>query len=121
VVDDAPVNLSLKCSILEPTGYAVVTASGMAEALALARQTPPDLIVSDVQMSDGSGFDFIQAVKTDPRLKDIPFMFITSTHCNEISRRKGLALGARRFLFRPLDPEVLLREVEACLQEQPRR
>ena len=50
VVDNDPVNRLLKRSILEPLGYLVTTAAGMAEALALARQDPPDLIISCVNM-----------------------------------------------------------------------
>jgi two-component system cell cycle response regulator len=117
-VDDQPLNLSLKRSILEPLGYVVLTANGMAAALKQARQTPPDLIVSDLNMADGNGFDFIKAVKADPRLKHVPFVFITSTYCDEASRAKGLGLGAERFLFRPLEPQELLAELEACLSER---
>jgi two-component system, cell cycle response regulator len=119
-VDDQPVNLSLKRSILEPLGYRVLTADGMARAMESARHTPPDLIVSDLGMSDGSGFDFIKAVKADDRLKDIPFIFVTSTHRNESARAKGLALGAAQFLFRPIEPKELLAEIEACLSKSKR-
>jgi two-component system, cell cycle response regulator len=115
-VDDRPINLSLKRSILEPMGYAVLTAQGMAEALEIARATPPDLIVSDLSMSDGNGFDFIKVVKAEAQLQDVPFIFLTSTHCNETARAKGLALGATRFLFRPIEPQDLLAEIEACLR-----
>jgi len=121
VVDDEEVNLSLNHSILEPLGYTVVSAHEIAQGLKLARQAPPDLIVSDLGMSDGTGFDFIQEVKADPRLKEIPFVFVTSTHYDQASRAKGLALGAARFLFRPLEPQVLLGEIEACLTERKRR
>ena len=117
-VDNQPVNLSLKRSLLEPLGYEVVTAENMTEGLALARQTLPDLILSDVNMEDGSGYDFIRAVKADPSLASIPFIFITSTACNEHARARGLALGAARFLFRPLEPEAVLAEIEACLRER---
>ncbi len=120
VVDDEPVNLSLKQSILEPMGYAVVTANHITLALKLARETRPDLIMSDLGMSEGSGFDFIKAIKEDPQLKDIPFVFITSTFYNQSARAKGLALGAARFLFRPIDPQELLAEIEACLREAKR-
>src|SRR5436309_9004857 len=72
VVDDQPVNLNLKRSILEPMGFAVVTANQMTLALKLARHTQPDLIVSDLGMSEGSGFDLIKAIKADPDLKSIP-------------------------------------------------
>jgi two-component system cell cycle response regulator len=118
VVDDRPVNLSLKRSILEPLGYVVITASCMGEALDLAHEAPLDLIVSDLSMSDGSGFDLIRAIKTEPSLKDIPFVLVTSTYCNEDARAKGLALGAARFLFRPIDPEELLAEINACVAER---
>src|SRR6266542_179674 len=117
-VDDQAVNLSLKRSILEPLGYFVLTANSMAQALKLARETPPDLIVSDLNMADGNGFDFIKVVKADPQLKHVPFVFVTSTYCDEVSRAKGLALGAERFLFRPLEPQELLAEIEACLSER---
>lgn len=114
-VDDTPVNISLKRSLLEPLGYTVLAASGISEALRLARESTPDLIVSDLAMADGSGFEFIKMVKADPRLKEIPFVFITSTHCHESARAKGLALGAARFLFRPIEVDVLLAEIEECL------
>ena len=120
VVDVQPVNLNLKRSILEPMGFAVVTANQMTLALKLARHTQPDLIVSDLGMSEGSGFDLIKAIKADPDLKSIPFVFITSTFCNEAARAKGLALGAARFLFRPIEPRELLAEIETCLEEAKR-
>ena len=117
VVDNDPVNLMLNRSIFEPLGYAVSTAGGMAEALAVAHTAPPDLIISDVHMFEGSGFDFIRAVKADSRLGSIPFIFITSTAQDERSRVRGLSLGAARFLYRPLEPQELLAEIEACFKE----
>jgi two-component system cell cycle response regulator len=118
VVDDLPTNLSLKRNILEPVGYKVITASGATEALRLASTANPDLILSDLNMLEGSGFGLIGAVKTNGRLRNIPFVLLTSTHCDETARSKGLALGAQRFLFRPLEPEQLLAEIEACLRER---
>jgi two-component system cell cycle response regulator len=103
------------CSLLEPFGYRVITASGGREALEMAGRDRPDLILSDVCMSDGSGYDFIQSVKADAHLSSIPFIFITSSMTEERDREKGLALGAARFLFRPLEPERLLEEITACL------
>jgi two-component system cell cycle response regulator len=121
VVDNLPVNLDLARSILEPSGYRVVTAEGMTEGLARTREVLCDLILSDVCMPDGSGYDFLQAVRADPRLRRIPFVFITSTMTDEKDRARGLALGAARFLFRPLEPEVLLAEIKTCLRESGAR
>jgi two-component system cell cycle response regulator len=114
-VDDRPVNLELAQSMLHGSGYEVITASSMAEALSLARDAAPDLILSDVCMADGSGYDFIRAVKADRRLSAIPFIFLTSTMTTDGERMKGLALGAARYLFRPIEPPELLREIAACL------
>lgn len=117
VVDDITENLRLITSILEPFGYSVTAVGTMAAALKFARETPPQLIISDVYMKDGDGFEFIKAVKAQPGLARIPFLFVTSTYQDAGSRTLGLSLGARRFLSRPLEPEALLAEVEACLEE----
>ena len=119
MVDNRLVNLELARSILEPHGYQVVTAGGITEGLARAREGPCDLILSDVCMAEGRlGYEFLQEVQADPQLRGIPFVFITSTMLEEKDRAKGLALGATRFLMRPIEPEVLLAEIRACLPEQ---
>lgn len=118
VVDNEPHNINLACSILESFGYQVLTASGGNEALALAQQSPPDLILSDVNMLEGTGQDFLKAVKADPHLNRIPFLFITSTSRDAKSHAEGVALGADRFIFRPIEALALLAEIEACLQER---
>jgi two-component system cell cycle response regulator len=116
VVDNSPVNLELARSTLEPFGYEVIAAAGMDEGLALARRAAPDLILSDVNMAGGTGYDFITAVKSDPQLCTIPFVFITSTFLDANDRARGLSLGAARFLVRPIEPQALLAEITACLQ-----
>lgn len=118
-VDDRPINLLLHRSTFEPLGYNVLTAETMAEGYELARRWRPDLIICDVELaSPKGGFEFIQTIKADPNLKSIPFIFLTSTHCCEVTKAQGLELGATRFLFRPIDPESLLLEVQACLNSR---
>jgi len=121
VSDNVPNNLELARSILEPNGYRVITASGTKEAIEKACLWRPDLILSDVRMGDSSGYDFIGAVKADANLSEVPFIFITSSEVEEPSRLKGLALGAARFLVRPMEPARLLAEIAACLAERDRR
>lgn len=121
VLDDHRPNLELQLDLLEPLGYRVRTASSIPEALALAHQAPPDLIISDVGLTNTHGFDFIRQIKRDPRLKTIPFIFMTTTHWNEGIREEGIALGADRFLFRPMDAQTLLAEIQACLSPASRR
>jgi two-component system cell cycle response regulator len=117
-VDNLPVNLDLSRSILSPSGYEVITAQSGAEGLELARARECDLILSDVCMSKGTGFDFLQEVRSDPQLRDMPFILITSTLMDDKDRDRGLSLGATRYLRRPIEPEVLLAEIAACLAEK---
>jgi len=116
VVDDEPLNLELKRSCLEPLGYRVRTAAGPDEALRLAQHEVPALFLSDVGMPQGDGFDFIVRVKRDPRLAGVPFVFISTTHWDESLRTKALALGAVRYLRRPMDAEDLIAEVQRWVQ-----
>lgn len=115
VLDDTPSNLALKRSLLEPKGYRVLTASDPAGAWRLAQAQRPDLIISDVGMREGSGFDFIAQVKADPDLRSVPFIFLSATHWDQASSARALALGALAYLRRPLPPEELLREIDKAL------
>lgn len=116
VLDNEQTNLDLTTSVLGYGGYAVVTASDLNSALERAREAPPALIISDVCMPQGNGFEFIAKVKQDEELSAIPFVFVTSTATDEQSRQKGLALGAAQFLLRPIEPQALLDLVAGYLK-----
>lgn len=121
VVDDGPANLELAISLLEPLGYRVVTARHPGVAIELARTERPDLVISDVCMPEGSGFDFLRDCKNDPALNAIPFLFLTSTMIEEKDRVRALAAGAEAYLIRPIDAPALLAAVEKCLKARPTR
>lgn len=114
VADNVPANLDVARCILEPFGYTVLTASGCQAAFEAMTLQIPDLILSEISMTDGTGYDLIDRVKSDGRLATIPFMLITSSKDERHSER-ALALGAAGFLMRPIDSERLLAEVESCL------
>jgi two-component system, cell cycle response regulator len=116
VVDNIQVQIDLASSIFKHAGYRVFSAQDPERALALIREHRPDIIVSDVCMPMGSGYALIEAVKADPELRDIPFVFLTSTAMTESEKRKGLELGATKYLFRPIEPEQLLAEIEECIR-----
>lgn len=116
VVAESSVNLDLASDVVRGCGHEVITAHDMPSALATARDRLPDLIVSDIGVADGSGFDLIKAVKADTRLRAIPFILLTSTTTSESERSKGLALGAQRCLPRPMDARELTNAIESLLQ-----
>jgi len=116
VVDDSDVELGLMHSVFDPSGYEVIQAADLAQALELARRLTPDLLVSDVNMPGGSGLELLAAIKAEPQLRHIPVILITSTALNETDRQRGLECGATRYIMRPIEPQALLSQVEACLR-----
>jgi signal transduction histidine kinase/DNA-binding response OmpR family regulator len=77
-VDDDPLAIELIRLALQPEGYTILTASGGAEAIELARQDLPDLIILDLLMPDVNGFAVVEALRSDPRTAEIPIVVLTS-------------------------------------------
>jgi two-component system cell cycle response regulator len=115
VVDDSPLNLQLMQNTLTPANYRVVTTDNTREALALARNIQPDLILSDWHIGRERGDDLIRKIRDDSQLAGTPFVFISSTCFQEQDSKLGLALGALKFISRPIEPARLLKEIENCL------
>ncbi len=68
---------------LTDAGYSLLTATAMSEALDLVSSNSVVLVVSDSELADGSGYDFLDALKNSPALKEIPFVFFVSIHSAE--------------------------------------
>ena len=116
VVDNLQSNLDLARSIFEPSGFRVLVAQDIHSALAAAEQETPDVILSDVNMPEGSGFELASRVKRDPRFSTIPVVLISGTLSrDEAGPFRAQAAGATKFLSRPIDPIVLLEEIQDCL------
>ncbi|HLY61482.1 MAG TPA: response regulator [Terriglobia bacterium] len=115
VVDNIPENIQLLRSLLELSGYGVVSAKSAEEALGKLRMNHPDLIVCDVNMPGLTGFDLIRAVKAESDLRDIPFMFISSTALTKDDADLAISLGADKYVTRPIEPPKLLSEIESLL------
>jgi two-component system, cell cycle response regulator len=116
LVDDQPANLEYKASLLEPAGYRVIAAVSGAEALAVLHTERVDLVVSDVVMAHGSGFELLGAIRADAALRSLPFLFLTATARDSGSQARGLALGAEGYLLRPIEPEHLLARIREALE-----
>ncbi len=113
-VDDRSENRYLFETILRAAGHEVVSAADGAEALAMLRQRPYDLVVSDVVMPGMDGFQFCREVKGDPATRDIPFVFFTAVYTEPKDEQFALSLGAVRFLVKPLEPDQLVAEIESA-------
>ncbi len=120
-VDDNEQNLYQLQVLLSANGYLVVTAADGAAALAEARRTPPDLIISDILMPTMDGFALCRECKKDDRLRSIPFIFYTATYTDERDREFGLSLGADRFIAKPEEPNVIIQTIQQVLNQARRK
>ena len=78
VVDDEPANVELLKALLEPEGFKVLTASGGRQGIDIASAQHPHLILLDLMMPDVSGFDVVEALRTNVRTRSIPIMVLTA-------------------------------------------
>ena len=80
-------------------GYDVVSAGDGEEALAIAVQEKPDLVLSDVMMPKISGFDMLDILRSTPETKDIKVIMMTALSSDE-QRQRGESLGANKYLVK---------------------
>jgi PAS domain S-box-containing protein len=116
-VDDNVENLYLIEMMARSHAHEVVSARNGLEALEQLAVQSFDLIVSDVLMPAMDGFQLCRTVKSDDRLKHIPFIFYTATYTARQDEELGLALGASRFIVKPVEPEEFLAALEQVVRE----
>lgn len=121
VVDNLQTNIDLVRSVLEPSGFKVIAALGAREGFDLAQRTKPDLVLSDIHMLHHDGYDFLRMMRTTPEMSRIPFVFLSSSVMSAQERERALQLGAMKFISRPIEPQMLLQELSACIPKQGAR
>lgn len=117
IVDDKTENLYLLQALLQGNSYEVLTAENGAEALALAKKSPPSLVIADILMPVMDGFSMCREWKRDPVLRPIPFVFYTATYTDAKDEQFALSLGADLFFTKPAEPDVLLKAIRKLLDE----
>ena len=120
VVDDAPLNLDLISTILKSQFCRLHSAESGSEALVLAKELQPDLILLDVMMPGMDGYEVCEALKQDPLTREIPILFISCRGGVEDIAR-GLEAGALDYISKPFEPLELLARVKTHLELHRRR
>ena len=115
IVDDNQKIMAIAKVHLKKEYLEVLCAEDGKNALKLARQEEPDLILLDVDMPDMSGFKVCQILKEDDELCMIPVVFLTAADDNA-SRVRGLDLGAVDYVTKPFDSSELRARVRAALR-----
>ena len=112
VVDDDPDLLALVAFALTQAGYAVVKAADTVEALRVFDAELPDLVILDINLPSGSGFDVCKAIRAR---SEVPVMMLTARG-DEEDLVRALELGADDYLTKPFSPRTLLARVKALLR-----
>jgi len=117
IVDDNEDNRVLQETILTAHGYTIESAVNGVHALRIAARFLPDIIISDILMSKMDGYELCRAVKQDEKLRNIPFVFYTSSCTDSKDKELAMALGASLFLVKPMETEEFLKTIENVLKE----
>jgi signal transduction histidine kinase len=114
VVDDTPENLQLLNGMLKGSGYKSRPVPSGEMALQAARNDPPDLVLLDINMPEMNGYEVCQRLKSDPKLKDIPVIFISALN-ETMDKVKAFGLGGVDYVTKPFQFEEVHARVETHL------
>jgi two-component system sensor histidine kinase/response regulator len=120
VVEDSATQAELLRRTLTHRGYTVTIADHGAHALAIVRERPPTLILSDIAMPVMDGYAMCHAIKSDPALEDIPIILLTALSDPEDIIR-SLNARADNYLTKPYDEDTLVARIEHLLANQELR
>ena len=114
IAEDSRIQAKMLRRKLETAGYSVRWAENGKLGLEMTRELRPAIIISDIEMPEMTGYEFCEAVKSDPELKTIPLILLsTLSDAEDIIR--GLHVGADNYVTKPYDPEYLLSRVSDLL------
>src|SRR5215472_14430494 len=115
LVDDTPENLVSLEAALEGLGEELVLARSGKEALRFLLNDDFAVILLDVRMPEMDGFETAELIRSRPRSRQVPILFLTG-YRNEEHLFRGYDLGAVDFLFKPIVPEVLRSKVAVFVE-----
>jgi two-component system chemotaxis response regulator CheY len=107
IVDDSSSLRTLVSMSLKRAGYLVVEAVDGKDALSKLETTKVQLIVSDVNMPNMDGIEFVMRLKQHPRHKFTPVLMLT-TEDQDSKKEQGRAAGAKAWIVKPFSPPILL-------------
>ncbi|MDR9402474.1 MAG: diguanylate cyclase [Halothece sp. Uz-M2-17] len=110
-IDDVPDNLLLLCDLLEERGYHVSIASNVQVALKNINNTPPDLILLDICMPGMSGYRMASQLKSDPKTKEIPIIFVSILEDAHL-KVKAFRVGGADYITKPFQVEEVIARIE---------
>lgn len=119
VVDDSKVMREMIIACLRPrSGLTFAHAASGLEAIEKLSLGDFDLVVLDLNMPDIGGFEVIEFIRGQERLRELPILVVT-TRGDETNRSRALGAGASEYMTKPFSPEAILAAVERLLSADP--
>ncbi|MEM9649091.1 MAG: response regulator [Bacteroidota bacterium] len=112
IVDDLQENLFSLEQIIEKDDREIISATSGNEALKLARKHEFALVITDVQMPEMNGFEFIEIFRSKKNTQNVPVIFATAINKEKQYVIKGYSEGAVDYLYKPLDPDIVSAKVD---------
>ncbi|MBL8165597.1 MAG: response regulator [Anaerolineae bacterium] len=117
IVDDNEMNRDMLARRLERQGYQTVMAEDGVQALEVLPQHSVDLVLLDIMMPRMNGYEVLQNIKDDPRMRHVPVIMISAVDDLD-SVVKCVEMGADDYLFKPFNPILLKARVTASLEKK---
>lgn len=119
IVDDHPANREFLSTLLGYQGHRLIEASDGVEALKLVQMARPDLIIADILMPTMDGYEFVYHLRADPAVAETTVIFYTAHYLEREAQALAQACGVAHILFKPSEPEEVLRIVDEALRLSP--
>jgi signal transduction histidine kinase len=120
IVDDRSTDRQVLVALLARGGHRLLEAESGAEAIKIARQEKPDLVIVDVLMPKMDGYEFVRKLRLDRKIGHITVAFYTAHYIKEESRKLAKACGVRHIIVKPFEAEEVLEMVNEALAMRPR-
>jgi CheY-like chemotaxis protein len=114
LVEDEEKLIDIVALVLQDEGYDVQKSLTAEEALQVAPNFHPDLIISDMKMGEMDGFTLFEKVRSDDRIGKVPFIFLTAMD-DSSTKQKAQSLGATAYVTKPFDVMELISLVKTTL------
>jgi two-component system, cell cycle response regulator DivK len=114
IADDKPSSRELIRTLLEHEGYEISEAADGQEAVEMARASPPDLILLDIQMPRLDGYAAVREMRRDERMKNLPIVALTAS-ARHSDRDRVFEAGFSAYITKPVSLRLLRDELTRLL------
>ena len=115
IVEDNALNIKLFCDLLEAHGHATRAVTDSREALEVARDFAPDLVITDIQLPHVSGLELIRMIRGDERLAEVPIMAVTA-YATSGDEDRARDIGAQAYVAKPISVARFVQTVDDLLE-----